>query len=87
MTPFLTHLFVNIRFKTTNCIESLLSQVERNCGKVSRWQNSSQKHRWLAASLLDIEGRLRRVHGYKHLPLLRAALREELGLKQMKSVA
>lgn len=66
--------------KTTNCLESIMSLVEARCGKVSHWKNSSQKHRWLAASLLDIEPRLRRVRGYRHLPLLRAALQKELGI-------
>ncbi len=64
--------------KTTNCIESLFSQVEQNTGKVDYWKNSNQKQRWLAASLLDIEPRLNRICGYKYLPGLRAAIREEI---------
>ena len=35
-------------------------------------------HRWLATALLDIEPRLRKVMGYRHLPTLRAALKREL---------
>ena len=35
---------------------------------------------WVAAALLDIEPRLRRVSGYKHLPLLRQALNKDLNL-------
>ena len=34
-------------------------------------QNSSQRQRWLATALLDIEPRLRKVMGYRHLPRLR----------------
>ena len=34
---------LGISFKTTNCIESLNSQVEKVCGRVTHWQNSSQK--------------------------------------------
>jgi putative transposase len=64
--------------KTTNCIESVLSLVEERCAKVDHWANSRQKHRWLAASLLDIEPRLRRIKGYRHLPRLREALQREL---------
>ncbi len=41
--------------------------------------NSNQKHRWLAAALLDIEPRLRRVRGYRALPQLREALQKERG--------
>jgi len=64
--------------KTTNCIESLFSQVEQNTGKVDCWRNSNQKQRWLAASLLDIEPRLNRIRGYKYLPELRKAIRKEI---------
>ena len=71
---------LGISFKTTNCIESLNSQVEKVCGRVTHWKNSSQKQRWLAAALLDIEPRLRKIKGYKHLPKLRLVLMKELKL-------
>ena len=64
--------------KTTNCLESVNALVEERCAKVDLWQSSSQRHRWLATALLDIEPRLRRVRGYRHLPTLRAALKREL---------
>ena len=41
-------------------------------------RNSSQRHRWLATALLDIEPHLRKLMGYRHLPQLRAALKREL---------
>ena len=50
--------------KTTNCLESINALVEERCAKVGHWQNSSQRHRWLATALLDIEPRLRKVMGY-----------------------
>jgi transposase-like protein len=62
---------------TTNMLESVFSLVEQRTGKVDRWRNSNQKHRWLAAALLDIEPRLRRVRGYRALPQLREALQQE----------
>ncbi len=62
-------------FKTTNCIESLLTQVAQRTDKVDRWRNSEQKQRWVTAALLDIEPNLRRVKGYRSLPLLRSALK------------
>ena len=64
--------------KTTNCLESINALVEERCAKVDHWQNSSQRHRWLATALLDIEPRLRKVMGYRHLPKLRAALKRQL---------
>jgi transposase-like protein len=70
--------------KTTNIIESINAQAEERCGKVDCWKNSSQKQRWLAAALLDIEPRLRRLSGYRHLPALREALMRELRLSELK---
>ena len=66
--------------KTTNILESVNSQVEERCCQVDHWQNSSQKQRWLAAALLDIEPRLRKLVGYRHLPRLQAAIMKELKL-------
>ena len=54
--------------KTTNCLESINALVEERCAKVDHWQNSSQRHRWLATALLDIEPRLRKVMGYRPCP-------------------
>jgi len=68
-------------FKTTNCLESINAAVEVRCAKIDHWVNSSQRQRWLAAALLDIEPRLRRVKGYRHLPKLRVALQRELKIK------
>ena len=68
-------------FKTTNCLESLNAQVEDRCGKVDAWKNSSQKQRWMATALLEIEPRLRKVMGHKHLPLLREALMKDLKIE------
>lgn len=79
--------FLGHSLKTTNCIESIMSLIERRCGRVSRWSNSSQKERWLATSLLDIEPRLRRIRGYKHISILREALQEELGIKEEEVTA
>ncbi len=66
--------------KTTNCLESLMALVGQRTDKVDRWRNSDQKQRWVASALLDVEPRLRRVKGYRHLPALRAALSAALGL-------
>ena len=52
-------------------------------GGVRRWTNSSQRHRWVATALLDIEPRLPRINGCRHLPMLRQALQDELGIKQL----
>jgi len=73
---------LGLSFKTTNCLESINALVEERCAKVDRWTNSNQRQRWLATALLDIEPRLRKVKGYRHLPRLREALRQELNGKK-----
>ena len=73
MMPFLKQ-----SFRTTNCIESVNSQVAHLTRNVKRWTTAKQRHRWLAACLMDIEPRLRAVKGYRYLPMLRAAIQREL---------
>jgi transposase-like protein len=65
---------LGISLKTTNCIESLMALIGQKTDKVDYWRNSDQKHRWLAAALLDLEPRLRGVKRYKYLPKLRIAI-------------
>jgi len=72
-------------FKTTNCLESVNALVEERCAKVDHWKNSSQRQRWLVTALVDIEPRLRKVIGYRHLPKLREALMRELKLEKKTS--
>jgi putative transposase len=69
---------LGISLKTTNCLEALNSLVAQRIAKVDRWRTSDQKERWLAATLLDIEPRLRRIKGFRALPLLRQALLAEV---------
>lgn len=81
MTPYLKESFC-----TTNCIESINSQIGQLTRNVKTWKNSSQRHRWLAAALLDIEPRLRKVKGFCYLPMLRQTLKNELNLnRQIRS--
>lgn len=62
-------------FKTTNCIESLNAQLEQYTYRVDYWKNSDQRQRWIATSLLEIEPKLRKVMGHKHLPELRKQMK------------
>jgi transposase-like protein len=63
-------------FKTTNCIEGVNKQLGRHTDRVDRWQNSNQRQRWVAASLLEIEPRLKKVRGHRFLNELRSAMNE-----------
>ena len=82
---------IGISFKTTNCIESLMALIAQKTDKVDYWRNSDQKHRWLAAALLDLELRLHKVKGHKYLPKLRAALQRAIemdeGTQKIKEAA
>ena len=69
---------LGISLKTTNCLESLNAQLGAYTATVDRWRSSGQKPRWVASALLTIEPRLRRIKGYRHLLLLRAALQREI---------
>jgi len=69
-------------FKTTNCIENLNALVGQRTDKIDCWRNSEQKHRWLATAVLEIEPRLRKVRGHRHLPRLRAALQSLLKIRR-----
>jgi hypothetical protein len=68
---------LGVSLKSTNRLESLNALVGQRSDKVDRWRSSDQKQRWLAAALLDIEPRLRRIKGLRLLPLLRQALQAE----------
>jgi transposase-like protein len=61
-------------FKTTNVIESVNAGVGQRTDKVDRWRNSNQIQRWVAAAALEVESRLRKVCGYRHLAKLQAVL-------------
>lgn len=61
-------------FKTTNVIENVNKLVETKTNRVCHWKNSDQRQRWLGAVLLTVEPKLRKVKGYRYLPLLRLAM-------------
>ncbi len=63
--------------KTTNLLESINSSLERLTGRVCRWRGSDQRQRWVRAALMEIEPRLRRLKGHRHLPALRLAMKAQ----------
>ena len=74
-------------FKTTNCIENVNSQLEMHTGRVCRWQSSNMRQRWVAAGLMAIEPKLKKVCGHKHLPELREIMKRELARKKAVKAA
>jgi hypothetical protein len=65
-------------FSTTNCIESLNSNLVKYIGKVKHWSCSDQRYRWVIAALMIIEHRMCRVVNYKKLYLMQDALQREV---------
>jgi transposase-like protein len=63
---------------TTNCIESVMSQLGQYTDKVDRWQNAWQVLRWTAAGLMDIEPRLNKIQGARYLNVLRFKMQEAI---------
>ena len=61
---------------TTNVIESPNSGIRSRTARVKNWQDHAMVVRWLAASLLDMEKRFRRVMGYQQLWMLEAKLKD-----------
>ena len=79
--------YLKFCFRTTNCIESLNSQVADRTRNVKRWTTAGQRHRWLAAPLIDAEPRLRVVKGYHYMPVLREAIQNELNIVHQADTA
>jgi len=71
---------------TTNCIESLNSQLGRYTRKVTRWRNSNQVLRWTAAAILEAEIRMNKIRNYKSLNILREVLMKQLKIKNKNSL-
>jgi len=64
--------------KTTNCIESLMGEVDSYINDVKRSCYSPQRHQWMALAVLETENGFRRLDGYEDLPRLQAALKETI---------
>jgi len=74
-------------FKTTNCIENVNKSLELYTGRVSRWQNSDQRQRWVATALLEIEPRLNCVTGHDHMKELREAMKKLVAERRKQEIA
>ncbi len=72
-------------FTTTNCIESINSQLVKYTRKVKRWMDSEQRYRWVISGLLEIENKLHRVSGYKQLPRLTEAIAKHLSFEPIST--
>ncbi len=63
---------------TTNAIENLIGSARRTSRNVTRWRSGDMISRWAAVGLLQAEEHFRRIRGYRHLSLLKRALRADV---------
>ena len=61
---------------STNVIESPNSGIRSRTRRVKNWQDHGMVVRWVAASLLDMEKRFKRIMGYQQLWMLEEKLRD-----------
>lgn len=74
-----------VSFSTTNCIESLNSQLRKYVGRVTNWSTSEQRYRWIAAALMEIETKMRKVHNFKNLKHLKKQIQSHLKISSSPS--
>lgn len=75
----------SVSFSTTNCIESLNSQLKKYVGRVTNWSSSEQRYRWVATALLKIEMRMKKVHNFKNIKKLKNAIQNHLKIDSLPS--
>jgi len=56
----------------TNAVESMISVVDRLCGRVTSWRDPKMTRRWAGVGMLEAERSFRRVKGSKDMPALTA---------------
>lgn len=62
---------------STNPLESMFSITGNIMKRVKRWKGNDMRKRWMVASALESEKRLRCVMGYKYLPDLKKAMQTD----------
>jgi putative transposase len=60
--------------RSTNCVESMIEICRDHSTNVKRWRDGQMALRWCAAGMNEAAHQFRRVNGFMHLPVLRAAL-------------
>jgi putative transposase len=68
----------SVSFSTTNCIESVNSQIRKYAGRVKNWSSSDQRYRWMAAALFEIEYKLRKVDNFRNLKIMKEAIKKHV---------
>jgi len=59
---------------STNQIENLIGRVRQLCKNVRRWRDARMVKRWTVSAMIEAKKGMRRLRGYRSLPILQAAL-------------
>jgi putative transposase len=70
---------------TTNIIESSNSTVRLRTRRVSRWRNGEMAARWAGAAFLEAEKNFRKIVGFRHLWILKAALDRQEDMAELEA--
>jgi transposase-like protein len=73
--------------ESTNPVESMIEIVRDHATRVKRWGSGEMALRWAAAGMLAAQGQLRRVRGFRELPILAAALQLAVSVPEREEVA
>ena len=66
----------------TNAVESMISVVQRLCGRVTNWKGPRMTRRWAGAGMLEAERSFRRIWGFKDMPSFTAKIRAEVARRR-----
>ena len=69
-------------FGTTNCIESLNSQIQKYTRKVKHWQTADQRLRWVAMAIMNAELRMNKVSNSKDLKKMTTKIKSHVESRQ-----
>jgi transposase-like protein len=68
----------------TNAVESMISVVQRLCGRVTNWKDPKMVRRWVGVGMLEAERSFRRVRGCTDMTAFTAKIRAEVARRQAK---
>ena len=71
-------------FGTTNCIESLNSQITKYTRNVKRWMNSEQRFRWTISAFIEAEKGMKKIQNAKKLSHLTEAMKKAIIFAPLK---
>ncbi len=66
----------------TNAVESMISVVQRLCGRVTNWKGPRMTRRWVGAGMLEAERSFRRIWGCRDMPAFTAKIRAEVARRR-----